>query len=132
MIGKRDIYHPNLDVRIKDQLYKCSKIKYPEIFEDLIITGCHSLLVDNFINDEQKEKVIEITGEIYVTDNKYRLPICADNRSSIYEIDGIYTIYHLALENENYYMNYGIYANGLLVETCSKRYLKELSNMELI
>ena len=31
-------------------------------------------------------------------------------------------------------MNYGIYANGLLVETCSKRYLTELelSNMTLI
>jgi len=41
------------------------------------------------------------------------------------------TIYHLALENENYFSNYGIYANGLLVESCSKRYLKELSGMEL-
>ena len=35
-------------------------------------------------------------------------------------------------ENDNYFGNYGIYANGLLVETCSKRYLKELSNMSLI
>ena len=25
-----------------------------------------------------------------------------------------------------------IYANGLLVESCSKRYLKEISNMTLI
>ena len=33
---------------------------------------------------------------------------------------------------ENYYGNYGIWANGLLVETCSKRYLKELSGMALI
>jgi hypothetical protein len=29
-------------------------------------------------------------------------------------------------------MNYGIYANGLLVETCSKRYLSELSNMRIL
>jgi len=29
-------------------------------------------------------------------------------------------------------MNYGIYANGLLVESCSKRYLIELSKMEII
>ena len=62
----------------------------------------------------------------------YRLPACVDNRSSVYEVEGNYTIYHLALENENYYYNYGIYANGLLVETCSKRYLTELSNMMLI
>jgi len=89
-------------------------------------------LVENFISEEQKQKVIEVNGNIYVTDNKYRLPACADPRTSVYETPGTYTIYHLALENDDYYMNYGIYANGLLVETCSKRYLKELSNMTFI
>ena len=133
MIGKREIYHPALQERIKDQLYKCSQSEYTEIFEPLIITGCHSILVDSFINEDQKQKVIEIYGgNIYVTDRKYRLPACADPRASIYETPGTYTIYHLALENDDYYMNYGVYANGLLVETCSKRYLKELSNMTLI
>jgi hypothetical protein len=29
-------------------------------------------------------------------------------------------------------MNYGVYANGLLVESCSKRYLTELSNMRIL
>ena len=81
---------------------------------------------------KNKEKTIEVNGNTYVTDNKYRLPACADHSASIYETSGTYTIYHLALENNDYYMNYGIYANGLLVETCSKRYLKELSNMTLI
>lgn len=132
MIGKREIYHPAVQERIKDQLYNVSKDKYTELFEDLIITGCHSILVDSFTGEEQKEKVIEINGDIYITDNKYRLPACADARASVCEIPGFYTIYHLALENDNYYMNYGIYANGLLVETCSKRYLKELSNLTLI
>jgi hypothetical protein len=41
-------------------------------------------------------------------------------------------IYHIALENDDPYMNYGIYANGLLVESCSKRYLKELSKMRIL
>ena len=131
-IGKRDIYHPASQERIKDQLYTCSQSKYPELFEELIITGAHSILVDDFINEEQKEKVIEVYNKIYVTDNKYRLPACADSRALVYETPGTYTIYHIALENDNYYMNYGIYANGLLVETCSKRYLKESSNMTLI
>ena len=132
MIGKKDIYHHASQQRLKNQLYKYSQTEFPEIFEDLIITGCHSVLIDNFTSIEQKEKVIEINGKIYITDNKYRLPACADSRASVYEIPGTYTIYHLALDNDEYYMNYGIYANGLLVETCSKRYLKELSNMELI
>jgi len=130
MIGKRNIQHNALEERIKDQLYVCSTEKY-EVWEDLVLTGCHSLLVDDF-KDQEREKSIEVNGGIYITENKYRLPVCVDERANVYEIPGTYTIYHLALENDDYYMNYGIYANGLLVESCSKRYLKELSNMELI
>jgi hypothetical protein len=132
MIGKKKIYHPASNVRLKDQLYKCSKNNYPDVLCDLIITGCHSILVDDFSSPEQKQKVIEMYDDTYVTDTKYRLPACIDERATVYETEGDYTIYHLALENEDYYSNYGIYANGLLVESCSKRYLKELSEMELI
>jgi hypothetical protein len=110
-------------------LYKCSKNNFPELTEDLVLTGSHSILVDEFINDKQREDTIKINKQIYVTDGKYRLPACVDERTEIFEIPGLYNIYHIALENENYYSNYGIYANGLLVESCSKRYLKELSNM---
>jgi hypothetical protein len=133
MIGKKQIYHEASKIRIKDQLYKCSQTEYPEIFEDLIITGCHSILIDEFFSEEQREKTIEFNNNrVFITDDNYRLPACFDERASVYETAGTYTIYHLALENDDYYMNYGIYANGLLVETCSKRYLKEISNMILI
>ena len=57
---------------------------------------------------------------------------CLDERAQPYLEEGVFTIWHIALDNDNYYFNYGIYANGLLVETCSKRYLKELSGMTLI
>jgi photosystem II stability/assembly factor-like uncharacterized protein len=129
MIAKRDFYNPASSERIKDQLYVLTNENYPDVFEPLIITGCHSILVDGFKDDEQREKTIEVLGKIYVTNEKYRLPACVDERCEIYEKKGNCTIYHFALENENYYYNYGIYANGLLVETCSIRYLKELSNM---
>ena len=132
MIGKRDIYHSASKDKIKDQLYKYSQTEYPEVFEDLIIPGCHSILVSGFISREQREKVIEVNGDIVGTDRRYRLPACADEKASVYEISGSYTIYHIVLENDNYSSNYGIYANGLLVETCSNRYLKEFSNMTLI
>jgi hypothetical protein len=132
MIGKRDIYHIASNERIKDQLYQCSQTEYPELFQDLIITGCHSILIDDFANEEEKKKIIEFYGKVYITDNKYRLPVSLDLRSSVYKTPGTYTIYHIALENDDYYMNYGIYANGLLVETCSKRYLKEFSDLTLI
>jgi hypothetical protein len=99
--------------------------------EDLIITGHHSILVSN-MTDEQKEQTSKILGKIYVTDNKYRLLAAIDERSEPYEEEGIFNIWHLALENDNINMNYGIYANGLLVETCSINFLKEKSGMTLL
>jgi hypothetical protein len=132
MIGKRDIHHPASKERIKDQLYECSPANYPEVFEPLVLTGCHSILVDEFVDEKQKQKSIEVNEELYATDDKYRLPACVDQRATVYNKPGSHTIYHFALDNDDYYMNYGVYANGLLVETCSKRYIKELSNMELI
>jgi hypothetical protein len=132
MIGKSTIQSYANDDRIKNRLYKCTKENYPEIVgEDLILTGCHSILVD-YLTDEQREKTIEEIQQIYITDRKYRLFTFLDPRAEPYQVAGELPIYHFALENENYYMNYGVYANGLLVETCSKRYLKELSEMTLI
>jgi hypothetical protein len=133
MIGKKKMVHNVSNKRIKDQLYRCSSSEYPDVFGELVITGCHSILVEDFFSDEQREKTMEYNkGRIFITDNHYRLPAFLDNRSSVYERAGTYTIYHFALENSDYYMNYGVYANGLLVETCSKRYLKEIANMSLI
>lgn len=130
MIGKRDMVHIGSDQRIKDQLYVCTPANYPELLEDLVITGCHSILVDDFKEGEE-QRTREINGDTYITDNMWRLPACADLRAAVYDKKGVHTIYHIALENDDYYMNYGVYASGLLVETCSKRYLKELSQMEL-
>ena len=62
---------------------------------------------------------------ISVSPLKTRLPACVDERAKIYEIEGTHTVYHLALEHDDYYMNYGVYANGLLVETSSNRMMEE-------
>ena len=131
VIGKSEINHHASKERIKDQLYKCTKEYYPEVFEPLILTGCHSILVDAF-KEGERDKTYDVLRNIYITDNKYRLPACVDERASVYETPSKYTIYHFALENENKYMNYGVYANGLIVESCSIRYITELSNMEFI
>lgn len=132
MISKRVMNNNPSENRIKEQLYKCSPKEYSELFEDLIIPGCHSILINNYTSSEQRRKTSEIIGKIFFIHNKYRLPVCLDDRASIYEKEGTYIIYNLALENDDYYMNYGIYANGLLVEACSQHYLKELYEMELI
>ena len=128
-IGYTEINHHCSEERIKSQMYKCSSENYPEIFEDLIITGCHCILVDEYKNEKEREdsKLINNTfeKEIYLTENMYRLPACVDERTTVYEVEGLHKIYHFALENDDYYMNYGVYANGLLVETTSKRFMDE-------
>lgn len=131
MMGKSTVQNVGNDSRIKDRLYKCSKKNYPEMLdEDLIITGAHSILVDS-LTDEQREKIKEEFKKIYVTDKKYRLFTFLDPRAEPYQVEGEFSVFHMALESEHYDINYGIYANGLVVETCSQKYLKEISKMTL-
>jgi predicted secreted protein len=131
LIGKSQLQNPSHEERIQNRLYKCSPSKYPALTDDLYITGCHSILVDS-MTDEQKEKTKEQLGQIFITENKYRLMAYLDERAEPWNSEGTYTIWHMALENEDVRMNYGVWSNGLLVETCSINYMKNWSDMTLI
>jgi hypothetical protein len=132
-IGKKRFVHQAIiNERVKDQLYVCKKEQYPDLTNDLVLTGCHSILVKEFVSDKERENTIKINGDTYVTDGHYRLPVCVDERASVFETAGEYSIYHFSLKHENYYMNYGVYANGLLVETTCMHNLDVFSNMEYI
>lgn len=131
-IGHNTLVNPGNDERIQDRLYKCSKENYPELTEDLYLTGCHSILVDELTN-EQREKTIETLGNIFVTDKKYRLIACLDNRAQPWNSAGKYTTWHFSLEDSDSGINFGVYANGgLLVESCSIRSMKNKSNMTFV
>jgi hypothetical protein len=130
-IGHSKIFNPANQLRCQNRLYKYSADKISGLIKDLVITGCHSVLVNDLTN-QQKEDTIDLLGRIMATDNKYRLMACLDNRSEPYEVEGLHNIWHFALEHEDKRMNYGIYANGLLVETTSIRMMHELSGMELV
>jgi hypothetical protein len=137
-IGHSKIIQQSSEDRIKDQLYKCSTENFPEVFEDLVLTGCHCILVDKFKDEKEREEAKKINrvnanndDDDYITENKYRLPACVDERTTVYEVEGEHTIYHFALENDDYYMNYGVYANGLLVESTSKRFMDETHMNEI-
>jgi hypothetical protein len=129
LVGKGTIQNPGDNERIENRLYKCCTSKYPQLKDDLYITGGHSIL-EYPITDKQKEDIIKHVGKLFVTDKQYRLMACIDERAEPWNSEGTYTIFHFALENQDEKMNYGVYVNGgLLVETCSIRYLKEMSNM---
>ena len=130
-IGKTLVNNPGHNERNKSRLYKLTNKEFPELYEDLIITGCHSILVDS-LSKEQREKILETYGEFNITDDKYRLEAYLEPKAYPWEKECEIEVWHLALENQDYYKNYGIWANGLLVETISKRGLKEYSGMKLI
>ena len=118
MICTSVLYNPGNDHRITNRLYKCSKERYPELFEDLYITGCHSILLP-WLTDQQWELTKSVNGNVFVTDNHFRLIAYADELAEPFNKEGYMNIYHVALDHHDEYMNYGIYANGLLVESCS-------------
>jgi len=131
MIGTTALYNPGNNYRVANRLYKCSREKYPTLFEDLYITGCHSILVPR-MTDDQWENTKAANGDVFVTDNHFRLVACADEKAEPYDYEGFMNIYHIALVHPDILMNYGIYANGLLVESCSERNLRYLSNMRIL
>ena len=132
LLGKSILQNPGDEERTENRLYQCSPREYPELAEDLFITGCHSILVP-LLTEKERAATIENLGKVFVTEKKYRLMACLDERAKPWASEGAYTIWHFALEHEDTGMNYGVYANGgLLVETCSIRFLKTKSNMELV
>lgn len=131
LIGNSKIQNSGTNERIADRLYKLTPYEYPDLKENLFITGGHSVLV-NKITDKEKEGLIKHVGDIFVTDKKYRLTALVDERAEPWASEGNYTIWHFALENDNILMNYGVYANGLLVESCSINTMQMKANLTIV
>ena len=129
-VGMSRIYNPANQLRGKDRLYRCPQEKYPELTEDLYMTGSHAILVKN-LTPQQKQESIELFQKVYMTDGHYRLMTCMDKRAEPLEEEGLFNIWHLALESDDQYINYGVYANGLLVETMCKWVMHKRSGMTI-
>ena len=131
-VGKKGLWNTQTPERIQQRLYKLSPAKYPQLTKDLFLTGCHSILVDE-LTEVQRQRSIDELERIFVTDRKYRLIACVDERAEPWQSEGAYVVWHFALESENDRTNYGVYANGgLLVETCSINFLRNRSNMQIV
>jgi len=130
-IGHMTIENPGTTDRTEQRLYKCSPQKYPELKTDLFVTGGHSILMSD-VTEDQRTKITEYLGRIFITEGRYRLPAFIDERAEPLASEGTFPVWHFALEHDNPHMNYGVYANGLLVETCPINYLKNISNMTII
>jgi photosystem II stability/assembly factor-like uncharacterized protein len=129
-IGYRKMINSRFDERNQNCLYRCTKDKYPQLLGDITITGCHAILVDD-ITPVQRQGIMKVLQRIYVTEQRYRLPACIDERATVVQQYGEFTVWHFALDHPDVRMNYGVYANGLLVES-SSIYHMERKNYTLI
>jgi hypothetical protein len=121
LIGKRNFNNVvSHDKRIKERVYKCSTQKYPELFEDLIITGANCLLKNKITKQQMRDtnKINNTNKQTpYLLDGKCKLMVCVDNSAELYNNEDVVEFWTLSLSNSSIYKNYGIYANGLLVES---------------
>jgi len=85
--------------------------------EPLIISGGHSILVDDL--GVLKEKNKELFGGISKIDDKYLLLATVSKDFKEIKDGSEFQYYHLVLENEDEKGQYGIWANDVLTETAS-------------
>ena len=131
IIGFRDIEHP-LDIsKESSRLYWLRKTNISGMKEDLCVTGDHCIL-HKTISSEKRNQILGYMGDIYVTEEHYRVPAFLDDRAEPYKSNQKVTIWHFALENQNMFHNYGVMANGLLVESSSLHYMYKYSKMKLL
>ena len=118
LIGKNPMI--NNPEKFYECMYKMEKTNENGLIEDLIVTGGHSILVDDLgENKEENEKIFKGTQMI---DDKYLLLSCVSKDFKKLENNNLYNYYHFVLENSGNDERYGVWANGILTETPSKNF----------
>ena len=127
----------NSSKRTINKLYVMRKSEKNGLIEDLYVTGSHALLKDKLSEKEEKQmdKLLSIFKDVKyerMLDDKHKILACFDKRFEEHNEEGYYNIYHIVLEDDNIYYNYGIYANGILTESTMENTLSKLNNYDLI
>ena len=127
----------NASERTMNKLYKMSKSPSNKLIEDLYVTGSHAVLKDKLTQKESNkmDKLLDLFKEVdysRMIDDKYKLVACYDERFEEVDEDKMYCIYHLVLESDNVFQNYGIYANGILMESTDELTLHKMNDFKVI
>jgi len=110
------------NVSINTCMHKMVKTDTNELIEDLIISGRHSILVDDLGEYEELMNYIFSYGKWNnKIEDKYLLLSSKCKDFVKIEDTKIFTYYHFCLEsNGDNLKKYGVWANGILVETTNK------------
>ena len=115
LIGKG--YGKNVKPNSINNIYRQ---KNPTLEEPLLITGWHGILVDD-LGEYKEANDIYFGNETPKIDNKYLLLSYISNDFEEMEQGYRFTYYHFVLENSgDNDQRFGVWANGVLVETTSK------------
>jgi hypothetical protein len=98
--------------------------KSGDMTDDLLVTGAHSILVDE-LSEKESEGMVAIygTADRKIDDKTLVLSWVSDKFEAI-DDEEYYTYYHLVLENDDTDKRFGIWANGVLTESqCEKHFL---------
>jgi len=103
-----------------NRMYKMIKTEKNGLIKDLLITGGHSILVDDLGSlKEENEKII---GEVKI-DDKYLLLASVSKDFIKIKENKEFTYYHFVLENNgDDNERFGVWANGILTETTSRNH----------
>ena len=108
---------------ICNQMYTYPRELNPDLIADLHLTGGHSLLLDT-LTDEESNNMSQINWakEDLMIEDKYKLLACYNRKFNISTEQDNVDVYHFTLEspeNAKPTYVYGVYANGILAESCS-------------
>lgn len=125
VIGKISFMNtPNLF----NSMYKMEKTEQNGLLKDLLITGGHSIMVDSISEEEYKrygELGLSNFFEENKIDDKKALLACVSDEFMKLTDSNIYTCYQIVPENDgNDDRRFCVWANGILIETSSKKYFK--------
>jgi hypothetical protein len=101
--------------------------KNENMTKDLIITGGHGILVDSMSEKENSKNLKYYVENKFEIDGKQVLLAAASDKFTALDNTDIYNYYHFILENDgDDDVRYGVWANGVLSETPSKKYLSKV------
>jgi hypothetical protein len=121
--------YKNTLVNNVNEFHSCMYLmpKTENMTKDLIVTGGHSILVDEMTESELAKNIEYFNNTISKIDGKQLLLAAASEKFTALENSNEYTFYNFCLENDSDdEARYGVWANGVLVETPSIKFLKEV------
>jgi hypothetical protein len=121
LLGTSMLRNPGGSERVRERLYV-----YPK--ENLVLTGGHSILLDD-VSGDQLNRIKKSFGGVFFTEGKLRLLAMDDETAEPYLAKGTFPIYNFVLEAPTDSMNYGVYANGKLVESSFSYWVKKSMNI---